>query len=150
MSIRDYGLSSRESKHRLPLDTLRDSLYNDASFAPVAQWIEHLPSKQQAGGSNPSRGAGHTKKPATLNINMAGFLIAVHFRACECTDCVLRHNRRVQLLRFRFRLHAFTLELFDQFLVMRGGFAAPSELRVELHNLAVDRLVAIVFTDSAL
>src|SRR5260370_39285840 len=25
--------------------------------APLAQWIEHLPSKQRVGGSNPSRGA---------------------------------------------------------------------------------------------
>ena len=30
-------------------------VYYDECFAPVAQWIEHLPSKQVAGGSSPSR-----------------------------------------------------------------------------------------------
>src|SRR5713226_9016962 len=29
----------------------------NGGFAPLAQWIEHLPSKQRVGGSNPSRGA---------------------------------------------------------------------------------------------
>src|SRR6266849_4892325 len=29
----------------------------DGGAAPLAQWIEHLPSKQRVGGSNPSRGA---------------------------------------------------------------------------------------------
>src|SRR4030081_1795304 len=36
--------------------------HQNVEFAPLAQWIEHLPSKQRVGGSNPSRGTTVTYK----------------------------------------------------------------------------------------
>lgn len=43
-------------------------------FAPIAQWIEHLPSKQVAVGSNPT---GRAKDSRPLAIKLKAFLLII-------------------------------------------------------------------------
>src|SRR3981081_3696190 len=48
------------SSFSLIIPRLPTGILPNGVVAPLAQWIEHLPSKQRVGGSNPSRGTSST------------------------------------------------------------------------------------------
>src|ERR1700726_2485498 len=93
------------------------SLRNGGS-APLAQWIEHLPSKQRVGGSNPSRGAIRTHS-----------LKKVECRGSPAyTACDSRQDRSedAEMLRFRTQRLAIVAGLASIALLPTTALAASS------------------------